>query len=187
MAISFATRSNVDLLDQNYEQWRKDPASVDPTWAAFYEGFEFGSSRNGSNGAAAAAAPAQQGEVPLQTRVDGLVYAYRTLGHTIANLDPLAKVRPENPLLSLRELGFSEKDLDLQVSSRFLNGGERMPLREMIASREKASCGPIGAEFVHIQNPRVRNWVRERTEARVQEPPLPAETQRRMLQQILNV
>jgi 2-oxoglutarate dehydrogenase E1 component len=186
MAISFATKSNVDLLDQNYEQWRKDPSSVDPTWAAFYEGFEFGSLRqNGSNGAAAA--PAQQGEVPLQTRVDGLVYAYRTLGHTIANLDPLAKVRPENPLLSLRELGFSEKDLDLQVSSRFLNGGERMPLRDMIASLEKAYCGPIGAEFVHIQNPRVRNWVRERIEARTQEPPLPAETQRRMLQQILSV
>ncbi|HEV7401408.1 MAG TPA: 2-oxoglutarate dehydrogenase E1 component [Chthoniobacteraceae bacterium] len=188
MAISFATKSNVDLLDQNYEQWRKDPASVDPTWAAFYEGFEFGSSRgNGANGATAAAPAAQQGEVPLQTRVDGLVYGYRTLGHTIANLDPLAKVRPENPLLSLRELGFTEKDLDLQVSSRFLNGGERMALRDMIATLEKAYCGPIGAEFVHIQNPRVRNWVRERIEARVQQAPLPAETQRRMLEQILNV
>ena len=50
---------------------------------------------------------------PLQTRVDGLVYAYRTLGHTIARINPLADKRPENPLLSLRELGFSEKDLDL--------------------------------------------------------------------------
>src|SRR3954452_10450186 len=161
MAISFATRSNIDLLDQNYEQWRKDPASVDATWAAFFEGFEFGSLRlNGSNGATGAA-PAQQGEVPLQTRVDGLVYAYRTLGHTIANLDPLAKVRPENPLLSLRELGFDEKELEQQVSSSFFQNGRSMPLREMISTLEAIYCGPIGAEFVHIQNPRVRNWLRD--------------------------
>ncbi len=58
-------------------------------------------------------------ESPLQTRIDGLVYAYRTLGHTIARVNPLAEKRPENPLLALRELGFSEKDLDLRVSSKF--------------------------------------------------------------------
>ena len=50
MAISFATRFNADLLEQNYEQWRRDPKSVDPTWSAFFEGFELGSiqSRNGT-------------------------------------------------------------------------------------------------------------------------------------------
>ena len=54
MAISFANRFNADLLDQNYELWRKDPASVDPTWAAFFEGFELGSVQP-KNGAAAKA------------------------------------------------------------------------------------------------------------------------------------
>src|SRR4249919_677556 len=98
MAISFATRLNADLLDQNYAQWRKDPASVDSTWAAFFEGFELGSVQ-AKNGAAAATAQAgaptaATADGPLQTRVDGLVYAYRTLGHTIANLDPLADERP---------------------------------------------------------------------------------------------
>jgi 2-oxoglutarate dehydrogenase E1 component len=117
MAISYANPSNAELLDQNYQQWRKDPASVDATWSAFFEGFELGSValKNGGKGAGAeaAAVPAGAGGAPLQTRVDGLVYAYRTLGHTIAHLDPLTTERPENPLLSLRELGFSEKDLDL--------------------------------------------------------------------------
>src|SRR3954467_12255429 len=123
MAISFANRFNADLLDQNYERWRKDPASVDSTWAAFFEGFELGSvqAKNGAAAATQAGAPAAASvDGPLQTRVDGLVYAYRTLGHTIANLDPLARERPQNPLLSLRELGFDEKDLDLTVSSKFL-------------------------------------------------------------------
>src|SRR5687768_2162337 len=132
MATSFANRFNADLLDQNYERWRKDPASVDPTWSAFFEGFELGSVQS-KNGAAAAqkGATTPAGD-PLQTRIDGLVYAYRTLGHTIAWLDPLAEERPQNPLLSLRELGFSEKDLELPVSSPFFLGGRRMKLREMI-------------------------------------------------------
>jgi 2-oxoglutarate dehydrogenase E1 component len=191
MAISFATRFNADLLEQNYEQWRRDPHSVDPTWSAFFEGFELGSTQ-AKNGASAvqtdgAVSAAQTADAPLQTRVDGLVYAYRTLGHTIADLDPLAKSRPDNPLLKLRELGFDEKDLELAVSSRFYLGGRRMKLREMIASLESIYCGHIGAEFMHIQNPRVRNWVRERVETRPPETAVPVEIQRRVLRQLVKV
>ncbi|MEI9894448.1 MAG: hypothetical protein WDN28_11335 [Chthoniobacter sp.] len=60
MAISFANRFNADLLDQNYQLWRQDPAAVDSTWSAFFEGFELGSvqPKNGAvasqNGASAA-------------------------------------------------------------------------------------------------------------------------------------
>src|SRR5437867_3967987 len=109
MGSSIATRIDPGLLERNYERWKQDPEAVDATWAAFFEGFELGVAQPGRDGAAVATAE----EVPLQTRVDGLVYAYRTLGHTIARLDPLSEKRPEQPLLSLRELGFEEKDLDL--------------------------------------------------------------------------
>src|SRR5207302_5272394 len=105
-------------------------------------------------------------EGPLQTRVAGLVYAYRTLGHTIARVNPLAESRPQNPLLTLRELGFSEKDLDLRVASKFFLNGQEMTLREMIARLEKIYAGSIGAEFMHIQNTRIRNWVRHQLESR---------------------
>jgi 2-oxoglutarate dehydrogenase E1 component len=190
MAISFAHRSNSDLLDQNYERWRKDPASVDAHWAAFFEGFELGhtaSTKNGGGAAQPAAEGAAAGEVPLQSRVDGLVYAYRTLGHTIAHLDPLARRAPVNPLLSLRELGFDEKDLDVPVGSRFYLGGKRMKLRELIASLEAIYCRHIGVEFMHIQNPRVRNWVREKIEGTTPEAAIPADVQRRMLRQLAKV
>jgi 2-oxoglutarate dehydrogenase E1 component len=163
----FATRANLDLLEENYERWQKNPDSLDPSWLAFFEGFELGDLklRNGA-AAMAAAAPADVGGQPLQTRVDGLVYAYRTLGHTIARIDPLAEKRPQNPLLSLRELGFSEKDLDLVVSSKFFFDDRKMTLREMIALLESIYADTIGSEFQHIQNPRVRNWVRHRLETR---------------------
>src|SRR5438046_4448180 len=166
MRSSFATRLNLDLLEENYRNWQNDPESVDSGWSAFFEGFELGDLQL-SNGAAIAGQPGPEtGESPLQTRVDGLVYAYRTLGHTIARLDPLAKKRPENPLLSLRELGFNEKDLGLQVSSKFFFDNRKMTLRDMIALLESIYADSIGAEFQHIQNPRIRNWVRHRLESR---------------------
>ncbi len=166
MRTSIAARANLELIDENYRRWQENPASVDPSWAAFFEGFELGNlpQRNG----AAVAAPPRAGvrENPLQTRVDGLVYAYRTLGHTIARVNPLAEKRPENPQLTLRELGFSEKDLDLRVSSKFFLDNEEMKLREMIARLEKIYADSIGAEFMHIQNTRIRNWVLHRLESR---------------------
>src|SRR4051794_25332090 len=80
---SFATRANLDLLEQNYQRWQENPESLDPTWLAFFEGFELGDLQLRNGAAAAVAVPATEvGDRPLQTRVDGLVYGYRTLGHT---------------------------------------------------------------------------------------------------------
>ncbi|HEY1582983.1 MAG TPA: 2-oxoglutarate dehydrogenase E1 component [Chthoniobacterales bacterium] len=167
MRPSFATRGNLDLIDENYRRWEKDPDSVDATWRAFFEGFDLGNTPY-RNGAATVAAPAKSEAIEsrLQTRVDGLVYAYRTLGHTIARVNPLADRRPHNPLLSLRELGFREKDLDLEVSSKIFFENKKMALRVMIALLEEIYADTIGTEFQHIQNPRLRNWVRDRIEAR---------------------
>jgi 2-oxoglutarate dehydrogenase E1 component len=167
MRTSISARANLEIIEENYRRWQQNPESVDSSWSAFFEGFELGNlpQRNGA-AAATAAAPAASRESQLQTRVDGLIFAYRTLGHTIALVNPLAEKRPENPLLSLRELGFSEKDLDLPVSSKFFMNNRQMTLREMIAALEKIYADTIGAEFMHIQNPRIRNWVLHRLETR---------------------
>src|SRR5437879_13633459 len=107
MRTSIGARANLELIEENYRRWQRNPQSVDSGWSAFFEGFELGNLPQ-RDGAAVAAAH----EAALQTRVDGLIYAYCSLGHTVARIDPLAETRPQNPLLSLREVGFSESDLD---------------------------------------------------------------------------
>src|SRR6476660_8580626 len=163
MRTSIDARENIDLIEENYRRWQENPESVDSGWSAFFEGFELGNlpQRDG-----AAVAEAEAREAALQTRVDGLVYAYCSLGHTIARVDPLAEVRPRNPLLSLRELGFSESDLDLRVSSKFFLDNKPMTLRELVAALERIYADSIGSEFMHIQAPRVREWIRKRLETR---------------------
>src|ERR1043165_3740329 len=181
MATSIAARANLELLEENYRRWQKDPDSLEPGWGAFFEGFELGNLPQ-KNGAPAKTAPQ---ESPLQTRIDGLVYAYRTLGHTIALVNPLAEKRPENPLLTLRELGFSEKDLDLRVSSKFFLDNRAMTLREMIARLQDIYAGSVGAEFMHIQNTRIRNWVRHRLESRANKYSTPRQTQIALLRTLM--
>lgn len=185
MRPSFATRGNLDLIEENYRRWQKNPASVDSSWSAFFEGFELGETANLRNGAATVAAPPPATARPLQTQVDGLIYAYRTLGHTIAMINPLADKRPENPLLSLAELGIKESDLDREVSSPFFLGNRRMRLREVIRRLREIYAGPIGSEFQHIQNPRIRNWVRDRIEARPEEESAPNELKIQLLRLLL--
>jgi 2-oxoglutarate dehydrogenase E1 component len=165
---TFTARWSETLIDENYERWLANPRSVDPDWAAFFEGFELGFAKSEENGETVTAerAPGAVSDSSLQTRVEALVYAYRTLGHTIADLDPLDLLKRSNPLLSLKELGFTENELDLTVSSRFFKEGKKMKLREMIRELEAIYCGTVGAEFMHIQNPRMRTWVLYKLENR---------------------
>src|SRR6266478_3628293 len=182
MRTSIDARANVELIEENYRRWQENPESVDSGWSAFFEGFELGNlpQRDG-----ATVAEAEAREAALQTRVDGLVYAYCSLGHTIARIDPLAETRPHNPLLSLHEFGFSEADLNLRVSSKFFLDNQPMTLREMVAGLERIYADAIGSEFMHIQDPRIREWVRQRLETRPQKHSTPREVQVALLRALL--
>jgi len=180
MHTSIAARENLALIEENYRLWQQNPDSVDSGWSAFFEGFELGNlpQRDG-------AAASEAREAALQTRVDGLIYAYCSLGHTIARVDPLAERRPENPLLSMRAFGFSDSDLDLRVSSKFFLDNRPMSLREMVAGLERIYADSIGSEFMHIQDPRVREWVRQRLETRPHKHSTPRAVQVALLRALL--
>ena len=190
MRPSAANHYNAALLDELYTRWQTDPASVDGQWNAFFEGFALGNAQPprsaGQNGSVpTATATSTAADATRQARVDELVQAYRSLGHTLAHLDPLEHARPDQPLLALEALGFAESDLDQPVSSRYFLGGKTMSLRDMIALLQRTYSGTVGAEFMHITTTRVRNWVRDRLEARPEmSAPQPAE-QRRILGHLL--
>jgi 2-oxoglutarate dehydrogenase E1 component len=180
MRTSIGARANLELIEENYRRWQRNPEAVDSGWSAFFEGFELGNlpQRDG-------AAATEAREAALQTRVDGLIYAYCTLGHTIARVDPLAEARPQNPLLSLREFGFSDSDLDLRVSSKFFLDNRPMTLRDMVSGLERIYADSIGSEFMHIQDPRVREWIRKRLETRPHKHSTPAAVQVALLRALL--
>src|SRR5690554_6814956 len=123
-SISF---QNVELLDENYSRWRDNPRSVDPEWAAFFEGFELGTIhlKNRIKKAETAALENGDGDGNFQRQVDMLIYSYRDIGHTLVDLDPLEREVPVQPLLDPEEFGFKPGDLDKEVSSKYFLRGKR--------------------------------------------------------------
>ena len=90
MKTSYLNDWNADLLDEYYKRWKQDPTLVDPSWSAFFECFELGSSPATNGQAIASVSPARTDQVDeLRARVDSLVFKYRILGHTQAAVDPL--------------------------------------------------------------------------------------------------
>ena len=164
MSQSVSGNWNSELLEQNYARWKEDTESVAPEWNAFFEGFELGLTQSEELAEGARAAVPE--DAALERRADSLAYSYRTLGHTIARLDPLNPEPPDNPLLSLKSIGFTDSDLERTVSSKYFRDGKPMLLREMLSELRSIYSDTIGAEFMHIQDPRVRNWIRERVENR---------------------
>jgi len=178
MSHAISARANVDLIDQKYADWKRDPKSVEDTWAMFFEGFELGMTQpsRGSEGAPDPGAEMVGGlDMATRARIVSMVHQYRSLGHTAAWLDPLEEEPPHQPLLSLEELGFAPEHLDEEISTQFYEGGRRMKLRELIDRLQRTYCDKIGWEFMHIQTPDVRDWIQERVEARISEPEPPLE------------
>ena len=100
----------------------------------------------------------------LQDRVQSLIRAYRGRGHLAAKLDPLGLVRPEPVDLSPEAHGISEADMDRLVSAASVGGPAEQTLGELVERLRTTYCRYIGAQFMHIDEPAVREWLQQRME-----------------------
>ncbi len=185
MRTSYLNDWNADLLDEYHQRWKKDPASVDSTWSAFFEGFELGLAPT-RNGKGAMEVPAAAGlDAQLRNRIDSLVNNYRILGHTQARLDPLNEVTAEQPALALKEFGLEEISSDTVVSSRYFRDATPLPFGELLENLRATYSDTIGVEFMHIQDRSKREWLRQRMEARVMAAPPDAARQKQYLRWLM--
>jgi 2-oxoglutarate dehydrogenase E1 component len=155
---SVATFENLEAIEAAYRQWRHDPGSVDDSWRWFFEGFELGTTQLPTSGGS------------RQTSVVRLIYAYRDLGHFVAQLDPLSEPRGSHSLLELSEFGLSDADLDRTFDTAPFVGLGNATLRQLLVALRETYCRTIGVEYMHIQDTRIRRWLQERMEPRRNRP-----------------
>src|SRR5262245_11713555 len=173
--VPFATRDNLELIEEMHRRGQADPAGVDPTWQAFFEGFELASRR----------APATTTAGQAQTGVVRLIYAYRDLGHLLAHLDPLSDPPRSHPMLELSAFGLSEALLDQTFDVSFFAGlAAKATLRELLAALRETYCRTIGVEYMHIQDRTIRHWLRDRMEPRRNRPDLSLRQKLRVLMEL---
>ena len=181
---TIASRWNADLIDQNYETWLTSPDSLPTEWRAFFEGFELAQSPSSAT-KAAASDNTPEGFASKQSRLIGAIYAYRSIGHTIAHFNPLNKETPHNPRLTLERLGLEEADLDTVFhTGNYLNGVE-MTARELLQRLQQTYCHTVGFEYIHIQETPRRRWLQARIEPECFVPRFTKEEKQRIVRTIM--
>lgn len=141
-------------LEEQYRLWQRDPQALSADWRAFFEGFDL-----------ARELPAGDCRLAEQTSaVDSLIYRYRDLGHRQAWTNPLDEMPPA-PLADLALGAFGLDGEALGQSFRPLRWPGPATLGEILATLKETYCSSLGVEFMHIQEPAQREWLKERMEA----------------------
>ncbi len=166
---------NAAYIDEQYRRWKSDPGSVSRDWQFFFEGFRRG---------AAAGAPAVEldnARLMKQARVQMLIDRYRNIGHLLACLDPLSACPTEHPLLNLAAFGLTLDDLGTEFCTPDLAGVERAPLKDIVALLRETYCRSVGVEYMHLQDPEERRWLRQRMEPVHNRPQMDTATRLRII------
>jgi 2-oxoglutarate dehydrogenase E1 component len=143
---------NLTFIESLYERYIHNPASVPADWKAYFQG-DPAFSGNGIQTTA------------LQESIDHLIHNYRVRGHLAAQIDPLELRHHAVPELDFKSYGFTDADLDRTFSCGSLCPRGVLPLREILNRLRATYCRTIGVQFMHIDDPNVRQWLEQRMES----------------------
>ena len=159
---SYISNADIGYVDQLYQNYKKDPSSVDITWQKFFEGYEFQSQRyEKTNGHAAAGTDTQSLK---ETQVRNLIFQYRTFGHLKSNTNPVRERRNHNVDFDHKGVGLTDADLDTEFDVAAEISMPRATLRKIIDRLQQIYIGPIGFEYNSIRDDQVRKWFFEKCE-----------------------
>jgi len=167
---------NADFLDALYEQYLRDPASVESRWREYFAQLAppaderaHGPLRAEIAQRAAAGRVAPEAAVPAaadarQAAVSRLIQVWVNRGHLVANIDPLGLMsRPRPRLLEPEYFGLSDADLDREffTGARTQAARTRLALRDILSQLRYIYAGSIGAEFAHVSDSEERLWLQD--------------------------
>lgn len=161
---SFLNALHSELIADMYEQYKQFPDAIEPSWRAFFQGFDFANaSYNGesllgeTNDQVSQAIPEK---VQKEFKVINLIEGYRSRGHLFTKTNPVRERRQHVPTLDLANFGLNESDLDETFDAGSvigMNGSNS--LRSILNVLNEMYCNSIGAEYMHIQNPEQIKWI----------------------------
>jgi len=194
--------ANSPWLEALYEQYLKDPDSVDPTWREYFAGLPqvadqvqdiahsavrkqfFNITRSSAHRASSGPGVSSTTELK-QIYVTQLINAYRVRGHQLASVDPLGR-QSAVPVreVELHENGLSEADLDTVFATPALHGIDRASLRDIIDHLERCYCSEIGYEYMYVDHTAKKEWLQSRIEKVASHPQLTADTRQWILNRV---
>ena len=167
---SFLNAAHSQFIEDLYQQYLKFPDSIEPSWKAFFQGFDFALEMYGDDSGITvtqyAAQAVTSGNVPQniekEFKVINLINDYRRRGHLFTKTNPVRERRIYTPDLSIENYGLSKEDLTT-IFNCATETGMKAPatLADIIVHLEKIYCNSIGVEYMHINNVEEKNFIKE--------------------------
>ena len=154
---SFLNSAHTSFFAEMYDQYLESPDSLEPSWKAFFQGFDFGLEN------ANITVEEKKFEVPenisKEFKVVNLIDAYRQRGHLFTITNPVRQRRKYSPTLDIENFGLTKTDLDLVFSAGEVVGIGPDKLSNIIDHLKKIYCESIGLEYMYIRDPEKVKWI----------------------------
>lgn len=163
MTAAITSVFNDGIFAEQFERYRRDPASVDETWRQY---FRIAESLFGQSGGAASATPSPAAaggatyDVTFLKKVAAaasLQQAIRNYGHYAVQLDPLGTPPSGAEDLSPEYWGLTEADLEA-IPGEALGDARFATAADAIARKRAVYAGRIGWEVWHLEVDEERDW-----------------------------
>ncbi len=158
---SFLNAAHTGHFAQMYDQYLQQPDSVEASWRAFFQGFDFGVENNqeGFDSETISEVPEHlQKEFQVVQLIDG----YRKRGHLFTKTNPVRDRRTYTPNLSIENFRLSSEDLNSVFNAGDIMGIGPSTLTVIIEHLERVYCDSIGVEYMYIRNHERLNWIQQR-------------------------
>lgn len=155
------------FIDELYEQYLSSPDSIEPSWRAFFQGYDFAREEYSEDEAQDYALGLNHAQIVEEIRKEfqvlSLIDAYRNRGHLFTATNPVRSRREYHPKLSLENFGLSQGDLNSPFqAAKEIGFEESKTLQQIIDRLEKVYCQSIGLEYMHLGDPERIQWVQKR-------------------------
>ena len=153
---SFLNAAHTAHFAKLYDDYLINPDSVEPSWRAFFQGFDFGIEKGAKN---------SEIEIPenvlKEFAVVRLIDGYRGSGHLFTRTNPVRERRKYRPTLAIENFDLSHEDLHSVFSAGEIIGIGPAKLSDIIIHLERIYCESIGIEYMYIRHPNRVNWIQK--------------------------
>ncbi|MGP1991213.1 2-oxoglutarate dehydrogenase E1 component [Zobellia laminariae] len=191
---SFLNTAHTSFFSELYDKYLINPDSVEPSWRAFFQGYDFGTetaldeldvedfvAQNGTQNSMGQEMPESlQKEFQVIRLIDG----YRSRGHLFTKTNPVRERRKYEPSLDIENFGLSQGDMDTVFNAGEIIGIGVSTLKEIINHLQHIYCDAIGVEYMYIRKPERVEWIQNWLNVNDNHPKFDSEHKRRILRKL---
>lgn len=178
---SFIANAHVSYIDELYASYKNDPASIDPSWKEFFDGFDFALANYGQDGSVSSVSVKTTDSVvsssikapgsimdmellPKEIKVRALIHAHRSRAHLRSKTNPVRERRDRKAMIDPENFGLSQEDMNTVFQAGNELGIGNAKLSDIITALKTIYEGPIGFEYLYIRDPEMLDWFKAKVE-----------------------